>query len=462
MGRLSIPIIACVTAIVLWFGLHGFGQSNAVCWTAAITLFTAILWITEAIPIPAASLIPFAAFPLAGVLSHREAASALGSHVIILLMGAFMLSKGLEKSGVHKRFAVYMVKMTGTHSARRLVLGFMLTGALLSMWISNTATTLMLLPIALAVVQPLNNPRLVVAILLGTAYASSLGGVGTPIGTPPNIIFMSVYLETQGLEMSFTEWMKTGVPIVLLGIPVMALWLTRGLGPLNGLSIDSAGQWQSQEKRILIIFAVVAFAWIFRPFWTQWLGLTTVGDSTIALAGVLAMFLTPSGKSVTHLTVDGQKNEKLLDWQTASSIPWGMLLLFAGGICIAKAFTRSGLSEQLGQLLTGLAGFPVLLMLLLICLFVTFLTEITSNTATATLLMPILAAAGMAMGVDPKLLMIPAAISATCAFMLPVATAPNAVVYGTEKIPMKRMVREGIVLNILIAIIVTLVSYITL
>ena len=250
--------------------------------------------------------------------------------------------------------------------------------------------------------------------------------------------------------------MKTGVPIVALSIPVMAVWLTRRLGSVGDIDLPASGTWSVAEKRILLIFGTVALAWVFRPFWTAWLGITTVGDSTVALAGVVAMFMTRNGK------VENDKPGYLLDWSTANSIPWGMLLLFAGGICIAKAFASSGLSDLLGEMLGGLSTLPVILLILSICLFVTFLTEIMSNTATATLLMPILASAAIAVNVDPKLLMIPAVISSSCAFMLPVATAPNAIVYGSEKIAMKTMMREGLVLNIFVAIIVTLVSWLTL
>lgn len=452
-----ILLVALVIAGALKGYLHLLDVAPAISWTASITLLTAILWVTEALPIPATSLIPFAAFPATGVLTHREAAAALGSHVIILLMGAFMLSKAIEKSGVHRRFALFMLKVTGGKSASRLVLAFMLTSALLSMWISNTATTLMLLPIALAILGSIDNPKLAAALLLGIAYSASLGGVGTPIGTPPNIIFISVYQESQGLEISFLEWMKTGLPIVVVGIPIMALWLTRGLGDLGNISLPTSGRWSVAEKRVLIVFATVALAWIGRPYWTEALDLKTIGDSTIALLGVVAMFIIPTGKSN-----DKGQADNLLDWKTASDIPWGLLLLFAGGICIAKAFTASGLSEQMGQLLEFLKDVPIPVLILAICLFVTFLTEITSNTATATLLMPILALSGMSMGIDPALLMIPAAISASCAFMLPVATAPNAIVYGTEKFTIQTMAREGFVLNVIVAFVVAGVSYVTL
>lgn len=452
VSKYGIVAIAFLVSLSLVWLVGSSGYDPKIAWTAGITLFTAILWISEALPIPATSLIPFFAFPLAGVMSHKEAASSLGSHVILLLMGAFMLSKGIEKSEVHRRFALYMIKVTGGKSATRLVLAFMLTAALLSMWISNSATTLMLLPIALAVLQPIKDKRVVAAILLGTAYAASVGGVGTPIGTPPNIIFISVYQEHSGQEINFLEWMRTGLPIVLLSIPIMAMWLTRGLGELESFELPKVGEWRPQEKRVLWVFGLVALAWVSRPFWTEALQLTTVGDSTIALAGVVAMFLMPSGV----------EKERLLDWKTANNIPWGMLLLFAGGICIAKAFTASGLSQEIGTFLSGLNEFPLPLLILILCLFVTFLTEITSNTATATLLMPILAVTGSGMGIDPKLLMIPAAISASCAFMLPVATAPNAIIYGTDKFTIRTMAKEGMMLNVLVAFVVAGISYVTL
>ena len=450
-------ILSAASALGLWWA----GQPSDIYFTAAITLFVAILWVTEALPIPATSLLPFALFPLFGVLSHSEAASSLGSHVIILLMAAFMLSKGLERANLHKRFAIYMLRLTGSGSPLKLVLGFMLTTAILSMWISNTATILMMLPMAIAIINAVDNPRFGVALILGIAYSASLGGVGTPIGTPPNIIFMSVYEETQGVEYSFVEWMKTGVPIVLIGVPIMALWLSRGIEKVGDIKLPVPGEWSIAEKRVLMIFGTVAMAWIFRPIWTTWIGVNTISDSTIAVAGVAAMFFTNSGNDNGQTDAKGNR-DKLLNWKTANNIPWGMLLLFAGGICIAKAFTASGLSVLMGSWLTGLSTLPVILLVLGICLFVTFLTEITSNTATSTLLMPILAAAGVAVGVDPKLLMIPAAISASCAFMLPVATAPNAIAYSTDKFDIKTMAREGIMLNVLVAMVVTGVCYITL
>ncbi|MAJ69685.1 MAG: SLC13/DASS family transporter [Alteromonas sp.] len=449
----KVIVFSAVVSALLWGVLAANGFEQALSLTAALTLLIAILWVTEALPIPVTSLIPFVAFPMAGVIDYKEAASALGSHVILLLMGAFMLSKALEKSGVHRRIAVYMLRLCGASSAKRLVLGFMLTSAVLSMWISNTATTLMLLPIAMAIITSMNSPKLAAALLLGIAYSASLGGVGTPIGTPPNIIFMSVYQQTTGTELSFINWMMTGVPIVLIAIPIMAFWLTRKLSDMPDCDLPKAGDWHPAEKRVLAVFGIVALAWIFRPYWSVWTGMTLVSDSTIAIAGVVLMFLVPNG--------DKKEPDQLLDWKTAEAIPWGMLLLFAGGICMAKAFTASGLSLLLGEALTGLSALPIVLTLLLLCLAVSFVTEITSNTATATLLMPILASASAAIGVDPIVLMMPAAISASCAFMMPVATAPNAIVYGSGRIPIQTMVREGTMLNILVGLVITGVVVVT-
>lgn len=439
--------LALGLAILLYIVLVFSDQPHSIAITAAITMLVGTMWVTEAIPIPVTSLVPFVAFPMAGILTHREAAAALGNHVIVLLMGAFMLSKALEKSGVHVRLAFGMLKLTGAHSAKRVVLAFMLTAAILSMWISNSATTLMLMPIGLALVSHFNQPRLAIVLLLGIAYAASLGGIGTPIGTPPNIIFISVYEEFTGIAMNFIDWMAYGLPIVIIAIPLMAMWLTRGLGELSQAPIPEQPAWSSPEKRVLLAFAVIALAWVFRPHWTGLLGVNGIGDSTVALLGVVVMCILPSGKQR-----DG-KTDFLLDWETAKDIPWGMLLLFAGGICIASAFTKSGLSELIGSGLSGLTVLPTFLLVLALCLSVSFLTEITSNTATATLLMPILASAALANQIDPALLMIPAAISASCAFMLPVATAPNAIVYGTGKIDIKVMAREGAILNVIVAVV---------
>ena len=451
----SITLFAApLASVLLFFLLRYFDIEYVIAMTAAITLLTATWWVTETIPIPATSLIPFFSFPLTNVLTHKEAAAGLGSPVILLLMGGFMLAKSLERSGVHRRFALAILHTVGG-SGKRIVFAFMLTGASLSMWISNTATTLILIPIALAVLKQVENKELAIAVVLGLAHSSSLGGVATLIGTPPNIIFSGIYSEFTGLEFTFLDWMKIGLPVVACGLPLMALWLTRNVTWKETLDLPTAGPWQMNEIRVLAVFGTTIVLWITRsePFggWSGLLGTPGVGDATVALAAVLVMFILPSGKG-----------DRLLDWKTAVDIPWGMLILFASGITIAKAFSSSGLAELIAQKLAVLAMFPVPVLLLCICLGVTFLTEITSNTATTTLLMPIFAATAMAVGVSPELMMIPAAMSASCAFMLPVATVPNAIVFGTGYVTIREMVQGGFVLNLILAVVITVVCYLAL
>jgi sodium-dependent dicarboxylate transporter 2/3/5 len=312
-----------------------------------------------------------------------------------------------------------------------------------------------MIPMALAILSHVDNDKLKVALLLGIAYASSLGGIGTPIGTPPNVIFMAIYEETTGNEFSFLQWMKIGVPIVLVALPIMAFWLTRNVSLSHDIELPTLTEWRTEEKRTILIFGLTALAWITRtePFggWSDALGLDMVSDSTVALLAAVIMFMTPNGK-----------NGHILDWKTAQSIPWGMLLLFAGGIVIAKGFAASGLSDLIGQWLTSLSALPVLLMMLSTCLFVTYLTEISSNTATATLLMPILAVAATASHIDPALLMIPAAMCASCAFMLPVATAPNAIAFSTGKLSIQTMVKEGFILSFIVSCLIAVCCYVLL
>jgi sodium-dependent dicarboxylate transporter 2/3/5 len=452
LTKQSFIMLGPIFALAFYFLLLWLGLPEKPATAAAITLLTVIWWVTEAIPIPATSLVPFALLPLFGVLDHKTVASSLGSHVILLLMGAFMLSKSLEKSGAHERLAVYMVRMVGVTSGRRLVFGFMLAAGFLSMWISNTATTLIMLPMALAILAHVDNRKLKVALILGIAYAASVGGLGTLIGTPPNIIFAAIYEENTGNEFGFFAWMKIGVPVVLISLPIMAFWLTRNVKLEHEITLPKLGEWRVEEKRTLWVFGLTALAWITRgdPFggWSSLLDIKIAGDSTVALFSVVIMFLVSNGKG-----------GRLLDWDTVKTIPWGMLLLFAGGIAIAKGFTASGLSAMLGEWLTSLANLPPILMILTVCLFVTYLTEITSNTATATLLMPILAVAAISAGFDPVVLMIPAAMAASCAFMLPVATAPNAIAYGTGEIEIQDMVKEGAILSFVVSSIVAMVCY---
>ena len=435
------PVIAILTgyAAYRWGGMELLAAK-----TLSIALWTALWWIFEPVPIPVTSLLPLALLPMFGVLTDKQVAMAYGHKLVLLLMGGFLLSKAMEKSGVHRRLALMMVNLCGGGGGRGLVLGFMLAAAMLSMWISNTATTLMLLPMALAILEGAKDRRVTIPLLLGIAYAANVGGLGTPIGTTPNLVFIEQYKEFSGEEFSFSDWMKHGIPVVFCMVPLIWLWLTRNLKDAAPLQLPKVGTWRQEEVRTLIIFAMTAIAWATRkePFggWSEAFGVPGVNDASVAFISVIFLFCLPSGM---------RKGDKLLDWETAVKIPWGLLLLFGGGIAIASAFKTSGLSEIVAGLLTGLQDVPVFALIFIICLVVTFLTEMTSNTATTILLMPILGAAAKATNVDPAILMLPAVLSASCAFMLPVATAPNAVVFGTGKFSTTRMMREGFALNLI-------------
>lgn len=454
LKRISLWLGPLVGALVsLTMMQAGWAREGAL--VGGLTVLCAIWWVFEPIPIPATSMIPLGVFPLLGLLNGKQVAQAYGDPLIILLMGGAMLSKAMEKSGAHRRLALYMVNLFGGDNQRRLVFGFMVASAVLSMWVSNTATTLMLLPIAYAVLDSArgeDSSKLAVPLFLGIAYAASIGGLGTPIGSPPNIIFLKIYGEATGTIPSFAQWMLWGLPVVVLLLPLAGLWITRHLGESAPLAIPQAGVWRTEEVRVLMVFSLTALAWITlrEPFggWTTLLGVPTANYAAVALTSVILMFVLPNGRG-----------GKLLDWESASTIHWGVLLLFAGGIAIAKAFAVTGISQAIGESLSGVTRLSIILLIAVVALAVTFLTEITSNTATTTLLMPILAAASLGAGFDPALLMLPAALSASCAFMLPVATAPNAIVFGSGKITVEQMVREGFALNLVGAAVITLVVY---
>ena len=444
-----------VAALVLWLSVQAWGLSVPAAATAAVTAWCAVWWLTEPVPIPVTSLLPMALLPLAGALTPGQVAESYGSPLILLLLGGFMLSGALAKSGAHRRLAMAMIRACSMFGRKGLVLGFMLAAATLSMWISNTATTLMLLPVALAVLEDEKLKSLTVPLLLGTAYAASLGGTGTPIGTPPNLIYMQVAADQFQLATSFPVWMSWGLPVVALLLPIMFMWLTRRVeaGPLPVLEVP--GRWSPAEKRIMFVFVLVALAWITRTApgggWQEWLALPNANDAAVALLAVVLMCVLPDGRG-----------KRLLDWERASTIPWGVLLLFAGGICLARGFVSSGLSDLMGLWLSGFTDLPLLLLIAFVCLCVTFMTEATSNTASTSLLMPVLAAAAIAADIAPEIIMVPAAMSASCAFMLPVATAPNSVVYGSGLVSTARMAREGLQLNLLGVVVISVCCYVTL
>lgn len=454
MNQKTLALIAAILAATICFVLlASVPYSSAVSWTGAITLLCAILWITEALPIPVTALIAIALFPTVGVLTPAQVGQAFGSPTVLLVLGGFILSASMVASGAHRRVALGMVNLIGGASSRRIVLGFMCAAAFLSMWISNAATSLMLLPVALAILERAEDPKLATPLLLGMAYAASIGGLGTPIGTPANLVFMQNYAIATGEEIAFTQWMRWGLPVAVLLLPVCFLWITRGLTYRKPLELPKTGAWKTAEKRVLLVFAITALAWITRgePFggWSALVGLPDVTDASIAIFAAISLFIVPDG--------DGGR---LLDWESASRIPWGILILLGSGFTIARAFSESGLDAILGDGLSSLSALPVLLMIGGLCLVVTFLTELTSNTATTTLLMPVLAAAALAAGLDdPALMMLPAALTASCAFMLPTATTPNTVAFSTGRFALRKMVSEGVVLNLLGVIVVTFASY---
>ena len=450
--RSLLMVLGPIIALIVAFVSYQLGLERPAAITAGVTSLCLVWWISEAVPIPVTSLAPLALFPMLGVLPMSEVSSAYGNPLVLLLLGGFILSTAVEKSGAHLRLAMNMVKLFGGGSSRSLVLGFMVATAVLSMWISNTATALMMLPVAIAVLEKSPDKDLPIPLLLGIAYGASIGGIATPIGTPPNVQFMAVYEVSFGATISFGQWMLWGLPVVLVFLPIAGIWLTRGLTYAGRVAIPEPGAWTTHERRVMIVFVLTALGWVTRtgPFggWSGLFNLPYTNDAMVAFGAVIMMFLIPNGDK-----------GRLLDWETATKIPWGMLLLFGAGISIANAFVASGLSEVLGAYLTNVATWPVLLMMGMICLGVTFLTETTSNTATTTLLMPILAAAAIGAAIDPRLLMVPAAMSASCAFMLPVATPPNLIMFATDRIRLKWMIREGFVLNLIGVILIATICF---
>ncbi len=439
-----------ILAVICFAWLHD--KAFALRITAALTVWMALWWLSECIDAAITALLPLAILPSVSVLKPEEVAAAYGDPLILLLAGGFMLSTALERSGAHRRLALKMIGLFGATSGARLIWGFAFASGLLSMWISNTATTLMMLPIGMAILAHYPDPRLRMPLILAIAYAASLGGMGTPIGTPPNLVFMKEYERVTGTAFSFIDWLKIGVPLVAISLPVLAWWLARGLHHTPPASLPDPGPMQRVEVRVLTVFALVALAWIFRATpnggLMSWLGLPGLNDASIALLGVVALCLIPDGKG-----------DRCLTWAAAERIPWGALMVFAGGICLAKGFERSGLSDVLAQQIVSLTALPLFLLLLCLCLAVTLLSEIASNTATAVLLMPILAGVAKAQGINPALLMLPAALAASLGFMLPVATAPNAIAYGTGLVSNRQMLAKGWFVDVFGVVLLAIVSY---
>lgn len=439
-------------------------------WRAAgMALLMAAWWITEAIPIPATALLPLLLIPALGLGDMEAAAAPFANPIIFLFLGGFLLAQAVQRSGLHRRAALHLLAKVGSKPIH-LVGGFMVVTALLSMWLSNTATAVLMLPVGLSVVglvmrkdpRAPDDPRdlnFAVALMLGIAYGATIGGAATLIGTPPNAILAGFMADEYGVDVGFARWMLIGLPLTAVTLPLTWLILTRLLYPvgreplqdagviirteLEGLDTPSMG-----ERRVGMVFGLTALAWISRPALegvVPWLT-----DAGIAVAAALLLFVVP---------VDRERRRFALDWPTAQKIPWNVLILFGGGLSLAGAITRSGLADSIGAALTGVGALPLLLIMGVVTLVLIFVTELTSNTASAAAFLPVVAALAGELGYDPLMLAIPAALGASCAFMLPVATPPNAVVFGSNMVRIPQMARAGVVFNLLFALAIPILAF---
>tara|TARA_B100000686_G_scaffold353409_1_gene458905 strand:- start:680 stop:2218 length:1539 start_codon:yes stop_codon:yes gene_type:complete len=462
----------------------------------AVVVLMAIWWLGEGTSLAVTALLPLILFPLLGIMSSKQIAPNYTNHLIFLFLGGFMLALAMEKWFFHKRLALWIINLVGT-DPKKIVLGFMIATAFLSMWISNTASTMMMFPVAMGVVRQialdasLNGKRnaasqekikngLGLVLMLGLAYSASIGGVGTPIGTPPNIVFVGFYkkLFPDNPDISFFKWMTLAIPIILVFIPLTWFYLCRIISPfpfsqlevveseIIQKELDKLGAMSHAEKVVASIFCLTAFLWIFRtpivvrdfilPGWSGLFGNPEyLHDSTVAMTmGILLLVFPINGKK--GLSINGKTEWFALDWKTVQTkTPWGILILFGGGFALAAGFGTSGLDKWMGEKLTGISNWPLWLTILAICLAVTFLTELTSNTATTTMILPVLGMAAVAANIHPLFFMVPATLAASFAFMLPVATPPNAIVFGSGWVSIPKMSQAGLVLNLIGAGIVT-------
>jgi len=458
-------VLGPLAFLLIRYFVHPEGLTEEANSVLASTFWIAIWWITEAIPIEVTSLMPLILFPLTGGLGLKETGQAYGHKFIFLFIGGFILAIAIEKWNLHQRIALKIISLVGT-SLVNIMLGFMLSTAFLSMWISNTAATVLMLPIGMAVIsqikrgeKELKSKAFGKALMLAIAYSASIGGIATLIGTPPNLIFAGVIQELYGIDITFAKWFMIGLPVAIVLLFITWLYLSRIAYPINGMrlkegksiikeELKALGKIGYEEKWVLLIFMLTAGAWVSRSFILKQF-IPTIDDTIIALMAAILLFILPSKK----------KGEKLMVWKDAVKLPWGVLLLFGGGISLAIAFESSGLAEWIGNNLSALKGLPIILLLLIIVASVNFLTEVTSNLATTAILLPILAAMAIVIDVNPFLLLVAATMAASCAFMLPVATPPNAIVFGSGRLKMKDMIRSGFWLNVLSILLLTLFCY---
>lgn len=434
------------------------GLSTAGWYTAATALLIAIWWVSEAIPLSVTAFLPILLFPVLGISSVRDTAVPYMHPIILLLIGGFMIALGMQRWGLHKRIALNIVARVGTKPAN-VIGGFMLAAALISMWVFNTTTTLMMLPIALSVVELMRSgaseaeqptvQRFGTALMIGVAYGATIGGAGTLIGTAPNAVVAGFMSETYDITISFVEWMMVGVPMIALMLPIAWLILTRVVFPVDlpggtganpiADQLKALGPMSRGERIVLTVIAVTAALWIFRPLIDQAIPFITLNDTSIAMFGALALFLIP---------VEPRKGIFAMSGEWAKNVPWSVVILFGGGLSLAGGIKSSGLADWIGAATSGLAGLPTIAIILIIIVLMVYLTELTSNTATTSTFLPIVAAVAIGIGENPMLFAFPTVLAASCAFMMPVATPPNAVVFASGQITMIQFVRAGFWTNI--------------
>ncbi|KXS50910.1 MAG: solute carrier family 13 (sodium-dependent dicarboxylate transporter), member 2/3/5 [Marinobacter sp. T13-3] len=459
-----IGLILGAACLLMSWAVPAPATMGAEAWSAlGLMLLMAVWWSTEAIPIPATALLPIVLIPALGLGSVSQATAAYAHPVIFLFLGGFTLGLAMQRWNLHRRIALLTLKMVGTNPKRQIA-GFMIATAFLSMWVSNTATAIMMLPIGLSVVammegaDPDSVKRYAISLLLAIAYSASLGGIATLIGTPPNALLAAYLSESQGVEVGFAQWMLLGVPVS--GIMLTLAWwrLTRqdfGIieseesGRVVADELARLGPMSRGEKLVTLVFVLTAGAWVFRPLLSASL-MPWLSDTGVAITAAIAMFLIP---------VHTNERLFLLDWESASRLPWGVLLLFGGGLAMAGVIGSSGLADWIAQALSAVGSLPLLAVMALATAAVIYLTEVTSNTATAAAFLPLLGALAVSQGLSPLLLTVPAAIVASCAFMMPVATPPNAIVFSSGHLRVSDMIRAGFPLSLAGIVVVTLVSY---
>ncbi|MEH0758285.1 DASS family sodium-coupled anion symporter [Vibrio sp. 16] len=431
--------------------------------TAGLAFWMASWWISEAVPIPAASLLPLVVVPVAGIASIKQVAAPYAHPLIFLFLGGFLISIAMERWNLHRRIALKTMLYAGSKPSIQ-VLGIMLVTAFLSMWMSNTATAVMMLPIALSVIKIVtdrdpNNNQFGKAMLLAIAYGASIGGIATLIGTPPNALMAAYLSDSYNIEIGFGQWMMLGLPLSIVLLVFTWLWLTKfsykvdQAGEVSSKSVfkdqlDKLGAMSAGEKKVLFIFAFAALGWIFRPYIAKATGIG-LSDTGVAMMAAILLFALP---------VKSGSNQRVLDWESAKSVPWGILILFGGGLALAAKIKSSGLAEYIALQIQGADTISLVMGILIVTALITFLTEITSNTATAAGFLPLLGPVAESITGTPMVWVIPAAIAASCAFMMPVATPPNAIVFGSGQLKMGDMIRAGFLLNIVAIALITIAS----